>query len=130
MKQPIRAAALAALCAALFACASPPPSPPKPPPAPPKEPAEGTYRGTSTRFQADSRNCPHPGLVEFIVWDNRFQYRWDYRTYVDATINPDDTVQGSGTGISLVGKRDGGRIDGDITNGTCGLHFTLRKPGD
>ena len=24
---------------------------------------DGVYRGTSTRFQADSRACPHPGLV-------------------------------------------------------------------
>lgn len=123
----IHVAALAVLCAALFACAAPPPPPPPAPPAPPKEPMDGTYRGSSTRFRADSRNCPHPGLIEVVVWDNRFQYRLDYRTFVDATINPDDTVEGSGPGLTLVGKRDGRRIDGDITNDTCGLHFTLRK---
>jgi hypothetical protein len=123
--KPVRAAALAALCAALFACASPPPPPPKPA-APPPEPVDGTYRGTSTRFQADSRVCPHPGLVEIVVWQNKFQYRWDYQVYVDATIAPDDTIQGSGPGISLIGKRNGRVIGGDITNGSCGLHFTLK----
>jgi hypothetical protein len=122
--KPVRAAALAALCAGLFACAPPPPPPS--PAAPVKEPVDGTYRGTSTRFQADSRACPHPGLVEIIVWQNKFQYRWDYHQYIDAVIAPDDTIQGSGPGISLNGKRNGRSINGDITNGTCGLHFTLR----
>jgi hypothetical protein len=91
-----------------------------------KLPVDGTYRGTSTRFQADSRACPHPGLVEVVVWDRKFQYKWDYQVYVDATIAADDTIQGSGPGISLIGNRSGPTIDGDITNGTCGLHFTLR----
>jgi hypothetical protein len=122
---PVRAVASAALCAVLFACASPPPPPP-PAPAPVKEPVDGTWRGTSTRFQADARLCPHPGLVEFVVWQNKFQYRWDYHVYVDAAINLDDTIQGNGPGISLVGKRSGGMIDGDVTNGTCGLHFTVK----
>ena len=51
-------------------------APPAPPPKPP-ESIDGEYRGTSTRFQADSRACPHPGLVRFDVSDNAFQYRWD-----------------------------------------------------
>jgi hypothetical protein len=121
----IRAAALAALCAALSACVSPPPPPP-PAPVLHKAPVDGTYRGTSTRFQSDSRQCPHPGLVEVVVWDNKFQYKWDYQVYIDATIAADDTIQGSGPGITLVGKRIGHSIDGDITNGVCGLHFTLK----
>jgi hypothetical protein len=122
-------AALAALCAALFACSPPPapaPDPPKPA-APAPEPADGNWHGTSTRFRADSRRCPHPGLVTFIVWDNHFQYRWDYRTDVDATISADGEIEGAGPGISLRGKRDGNKITGDITNGECGLHFTVRQ---
>jgi len=67
--------------------------------------------------------------VEIVVWDGRFQYRWDRQTYVDAVIGPDDAITGSGPGISLLGRRNGPRIDGDITNGICGLHFTLRKQG-
>ena len=123
--KPVRTAALAALCAALFACASPPPPPP-PAAAAPKDPVDGTWRGTSTRFQADARTCPHPGLLEVVVWQNKFQYKWDYHVYVDSEIAADDTVQGSGPGIGLVGKRDGRTITGDVTNGTCGLHFTLK----
>ena len=59
----IRAGLLAALCAALSACAAtPPPATPTPAPKPP-DTIDGEYRGTSTRFQAVNRACPHPGLV-------------------------------------------------------------------
>jgi hypothetical protein len=123
--QIIRAAVFAALCAALAACASKP----TPPPAPPKPAVEvdGYYRGTSTRFQAESRACPHPGLVDFQVIQHQFQYRWDYKTFVLATIAPDGTVSGGAERITLVGKQDGPLIDGDVTNGECGLHFTVKQ---
>ena len=125
----VRAAALAALCAAVSGCASKPPPPP--PPAPATKPAEtvdGEYRGTSTRFQAGSRACPHPGLVTLEVAGSAFQYRWDRDTWVDATIAPDGSVSGSGESITLVGRQSGQKIEGDITNGNCGLHFTATKP--
>jgi hypothetical protein len=118
---------LAALCGALAACApAKPPLPPAPPPPPP-EPVDGTYRGTSTRFQADSRTCPHPGLVLLVVQNSQFQYHWSYGVYVDATIAPDGTIQGSAPSFTLIGKRDGKRIEGDVTNGNCGLHYTVVK---
>jgi hypothetical protein len=123
----LAAAALAAsLCAVLTACAPPPPPPP-PPPAPPPEPIDGTYRGTSTRFQADSRACPHPGLVLLVVQDSQFQYHWSYGVHIDASIAPDGTIRGSAPDFTLVGKRDGRHMDGDVTNGACGLHFTAVK---
>jgi len=115
---------LTALCAALTACA---PAKPPPPPAPPPEPVEGLYRGTSTRFQADSRTCPHPGLVMIAVHNNQFQYHWSYGVYIDATIAPDGMITGSAPEFTLVGKRDGTRLEGDVTNGACGLHFTAVK---
>jgi hypothetical protein len=121
-----RLAVLAALCAGLGACAAKPPPPPPPPPKPP-EPVDGEYRGTSTRFQADSRACPHPGLVHFYVVDHAFQYRWDYRTLVDAAIGPDGAVTGGAERITLVGRRTGPKIEGDVTNGNCGLHFTVTE---
>ena len=114
-----------ALCAALAACAPPPPPPP--PPAATSEPVDGTYRGTSTRFQADSRNCPHPGLVLFVVQNSQFQYHWSYGVYIDASIAPNGTISGSAPDFTLVGKRDGSHMDGDVTNGACGLHFTVVK---
>src|SRR5277367_359403 len=113
---------VATLCAALGACAPPPPPSP---PAPPPVSVDGTYRGTSTRFQADSRACPHPGLVLLVVLNNLFQYHWSYGVYIDAAIAPDDTIQGSAPEFTLVGKRSGKRIEGDVTNGTCGLNFTV-----
>jgi hypothetical protein len=115
----------ACLCAAVAACAATP-SPPAPPPKPP-EVVDGQYRGTSTRFQADSRACPHPGLVRLEVVGNAFQYRWDRATFVDATIAPDGAITGGAERITLVGKQSGPKIEGDVTNGNCGLHFTLTK---
>ena len=117
----------ACLCAVLAACAAKPaPAPPAQPPKPP-ETVDGNYRGTSTRFQADSRACPHPGLVWIAVNANAFQYEWDRNTLVDATIAPDGAITGSAERITLVGRQTGPKIEGDVTNGNCGLHFTVTK---
>ena len=116
------------VCAVVAGCASPPP--PKPAAiAPPTVPAtiDGIYRGTSTRFQADSRSCPHPGLVTLYVQDHKFSYRWDYSTWVDSVIDRDGSVQGQANQITLVGKQAGKRLEGDVTNGQCGLHFTTTR---
>jgi hypothetical protein len=115
------------LCAVVAACAKPAPPPPPPPPPKPPVTVDGEYQGTSTRFQADRRTCPHPGLVQFEVIANAFQFRWDAQTYVDATIAPDGGVTGGAERITLVGKQTGPKIEGDVTNGDCGLHFTVTK---
>jgi hypothetical protein len=121
-------AALAALCVALACCAPKPPPPSPTPPAPKAaQGIDGEYRGTSTRFQAGSRACPHPGLVTLQVTGRTFQYRWDHDTWVDATIAPDGSVAGGAERITLAGRQSGPRIEGDVTDGTCGLHFTLNK---
>jgi len=114
------------LGAALGACAVPPPPPPAPPPKPAVS-VDGEYRGTSTRFQADRRTCPHPGLTRIEVIGNAFQYRWDRDTWVDAAIAADGSITGGAERITLVGKLAGSKIEGDVTNGDCGLHFTLTK---
>ncbi len=125
----IRAVAFAALCAVLAGCAAKPPTPPPPPQPALKAPEtiDGEYRGTSTRFQAGSRACPHPGLVTLQVAGNAFQYRWDRDTWVDASIAPDGSVTGGAESITLVGRQSGPKIEGDVTNGNCGLHFTVTK---
>ena len=51
---------------------------------------------TSTRFLAQSRTCPHPGVVTLYVQDGKFYYRWDYATWVDGSIDPDGAVHGQG----------------------------------
>jgi hypothetical protein len=122
-----RISLMAAVCAALAACAPAAPPPPPQPPAPPPVPIDGTYRGTSTRFQADSRACPHPGLVLLVVFNHQFQYHWSYGVYIDASIAADGSIQGTAPSFTLVGKRDGKHMEGDVTNGACGLHFTVVK---
>ncbi len=125
----LRAAMMLAACAGAAACAARTP----PPPAPaalvtaPRIATDGTYRGTSTRFQADRRDCPHPGLVTLYVQDHRFEYRWNAELYVDAVIDPDGTVHGMGPDVTLTGRRDGATLDGDVSDGACGLHFTTHK---
>jgi hypothetical protein len=118
---------LGVLAGGLSACAAPPPPPKPATPVRPPAPVDGEYRGTSTRFQADSRTCPHPGLVTLYVQNAEFFYRWNYNTWVDATIDPDGTVHGQADRITLAGKRKGRNMDGDVTNGLCGLHFTVRE---
>lgn len=116
-------------CAAAAGCATAPPPAATPvgQQAPPAVTTDGTYRGTSTRFQADRRDCPHPGLVTLYVQDRQFEYRWKPQLYIPAVIQPDGTVSGTGADVTLAGHRDGNTIDGDITNGACGLHFTTHK---
>lgn len=123
----IRACLFLAILATVAGCGSPPP--PKPPAPPPPRPAsiDGIYRGTSTRFQADSKTCPHPGPVTLYVQDGKFSYHWDYGTWVDSVIYPDGTVQGQAERITLVGRKTDATLEGDVTNGLCGLHFTTRR---
>ena len=120
------AALAAACCAGLATCAPTAPTPP-PASAKPPETIDGEYRGTSTRFQAESRACPHPGLVHLEVIDSRFQFRWTPAIWVDGAIAPDGTVTGGAERITLVGRQTGPKIEADVTNGDCGLHFTVVK---
>ena len=75
-----------------------------------------------------SRACPHPGLALIQVYDNKFTTRWDRTTDVNATIGGDGTIQGGAENISLTGKLDGTKMTFDVTNGDCGLHFTVTRP--
>jgi hypothetical protein len=129
-----------ALC--LGACAAPPPAPPAPPPKPPvtAEVVDGLYRGTSTRYQADSRACPSPGLVTLRVKEAQFTYRWNARIQVPASVLPDGSVQGQFGDITLTGqvipsetgptgKPTPQRIVGDVSSPSCALHYTAGRRG-
>jgi hypothetical protein len=124
------------------ACAAPPPPPPPPPPKPAFTPEtiDGVYRGTSTRYRAESRACPSPGLVTLDVESGQFSYRWKYHVMVPATILPDGSVQGQLDDLTLTGRlvpaeppaSPGGRptlqrIEGDVSNAQCAVHYTVTK---
>lgn len=117
------------MAAGLTACASPArkPAVPTAPDPPVPEVSNGIYRGTSTRFQSDARSCPRPGLVTLYVQNRQFDYRWDRQTYVSSAIAPDGRITGQAEGITLAGRQHGTKLEGDVTNGICGLHFTVQK---
>jgi hypothetical protein len=141
---PLRAA-LSALAAALLAgCAAPqaartvpdpaaaasaaPAAPSAPTAANPAQSGiDGLYRGSSTRYQADRRNCPHPGLIALMVQDGQFTYRWDGSTDVPGSIGPDGSVTGQAGAVAMSGRLNGEDLQGDLTNGACALHFTAHR---
>ncbi len=125
MTASLRAAAALAAGGLLAACAAsrPPPPPALPQPGLTAAPVDGIYRGTSTRYRADSRACPSPGLVLLRVVGGEFQYRWNGRTEIDARIAPDGTISGELDTITLGGHLADGRIEGDVSNESCAYHF-------
>jgi hypothetical protein len=138
----IRATALASI---LAACAAPAPDPKPtvvPPPAastaPPTASAvagpgagpvtiDGLYQGTSTRFRAERRDCPHPGLVTLYVQNRQFDFRWTRDIDISGLVQPDGSLIGQNPAITLDGRLAGGRLEGDVSNSACGLHFTAVK---
>lgn len=123
-----RAAFVLALLAAGCANKPPPPSEP-PPPSVPFRSADGTYMGTSTRYQADSRTCPSPGRVTLRVLDSAFSYRYGRGQTLVATIAPDGRITGGTGDVQLAGQVEGNRIAGDVSSSHCGYHFTTVKRG-
>ena len=110
---------------ALAGCSSPPPPPPPKPVI--VGTIDGLYRGTSTRFQADARTCPHPGLVTFTVQDRSFRYRLNGTQAIDATITPEGIVSGQFDDYTLTGDWNGTRLEGDVTNSQCAMHYRAMK---
>ncbi len=91
--------------------------------------ADGDYTGTATRFQALRRNCPRPrihsamqvrGGVLFYPWENQ---------YIQASVLSSGTVTGSLQNTQLTGTYNGTVIQATVTDGQCGLHFTLKRAG-
>ncbi len=88
---------------------------------------DGLYRGSSTRYQADRRDCPHPGLIALLVQGGQFTYRWSNLTDVSGSIGPDGSISGRTGAIALSGQLEGDELQGDLTNGACALHFTAHR---
>lgn len=89
---------------------------------------DGEYRGTATRFQAMRRNCQRPGLLNISVRSGVMFYRWENQ-FIQASVLSNGTVRGILANVRLTGSHDGTTLQGDVTDGQCGLHFTLKKVG-
>lgn len=125
---PALAGALLAGCAAPEAATAPAPAPAIAAQAAMASAGEdGLYHGTSTRYEADRKDCPHPGLVTLFVQNGQFTYHWDRLTDVPAAIGADGSVSGQAGPISLTGHLAGDQLQGDLSNGACSLHFTTRR---
>jgi hypothetical protein len=112
-------------CVALAGCAAPPkPAAVAAAPAGPPD-WDGAYHGTSTRFRAAARDCPHPGVITLYVAQSQFYYRWTRGIEIPATVAPDGTVSGGGPGVGVTGTVRGDRMVGNISDAACGLHFTV-----
>jgi hypothetical protein len=89
---------------------------------------DGDYRGSATRFQVLNRACPRPGLLTLHVQAGVTYYRW-VDQYIVVTAQSNGTLSGALPGVQLTGTYDGTTLQGDVTDGQCGLHFTLKKVG-
>ncbi len=114
----------------LGACSDPAPQAAAPPAGPKGVSGdfEVVYRGTSTRFQADARSCPSPGLVTIRPENGVFTYRLGGRVLIETTIIGDGTLAGNAGDFSITGTATAQKIEGDIRSSQCGYHFrALRK---
>jgi hypothetical protein len=123
---------LTLLAPGLAGCAAPPA--PKPPPAPvaaaaPAGPPDwdGAYHGTSTRYRAALRDCPHPGVLTLYVAQSTFYYRWTGGLEIPGTVGPDGTITGGDGNVRLTGAVRGRLMEGDVSDPACGLHFTVTR---
>jgi hypothetical protein len=88
---------------------------------------DGDYSGTATRSQfPQRRDCPHSGPFHLTVQAGVAYYRWGYQ-YIPMQILSNGTLTGALPGVQLTGTHDESTIQGDITDGQCWLHFTLRR---
>ena len=55
-------------------------------------------------------------------------YRWGSQDIQVSVLN-NGTLSGALPGVQLTGTHDGTNIQGDVTDGQCGLHFTLKRIG-
>lgn len=99
------------------------------PPVAPTISADGDYRGSTTRFQVLRRTCPRPGLLRLSVRNAVFFYPWENQNIQVSVLN-NGTVSGSLPGVQLTGTYDAATIQGNVTDGQCGLHFTFKRSGE
>ena len=124
-------AAMLLTVTALVGCGQRPPAPtvaPAPPPPVAARSLDGAYQGTATRYRADRRTCPPPGLVYLAVNQNAFDYSLGRRGSVPVTIGPGGTFRGSDGDFEITGTADGTRLRGHADSAACGYEFVaVRK---
>jgi hypothetical protein len=88
---------------------------------------DGEYAGTATRSQfPQRRDCPHSGPFELTVQAGVAYFRWGYQ-YIPTQVLSNGTVTGTLPGVQLTGTHDSSTMQGDITDGQCWLHFSLKR---
>jgi len=87
---------------------------------------DGDYRGSATRFQVLSRTCPRPSLLSINVRNGVMFYRWEGQV-IQVSVLSNGTLTGTLPGVQLTGTHDGTIMQGNVTDGQCGLHFTLKR---
>lgn len=122
-------ALMALLGIGLGACAEPAPAPvARATPGGVSGDFEVLYRGASTRYQADARTCPSPGLVAIRPENGVFTYRLGGRVSIETTIIGDGTLAGNAQDYAITGTATADKIEGDIQSPQCGYHFrAMRK---
>lgn len=88
---------------------------------------DGEYAGTATRSQFPQRpDCPHSGPFHLTVQAGVTYFRWSYQ-YIPVQLLSNGTLAGTLPGVQLTGTHDDSTMQGDITDGQCWLHFTLKR---
>jgi hypothetical protein len=88
---------------------------------------DGDYAGTATRSQfPQRRDCPHSGPFRLTVQAGVAYFRWGYQ-YIPVQVLNNGTLAGTLPGVQLTGTHDDSTMQGDITDGQCWLHFTLKR---
>jgi hypothetical protein len=87
---------------------------------------DGDYRGSATRIQVLRRSCPRPGLLTINVRGGIMYYRWENQ-YIQVSVLSNGTLSGALPGVQLTGTHDGTTMQGNVVDGQCGLHFTLKR---
>jgi hypothetical protein len=94
---------------------------------------DGEYAGTATRPQyPQRRDCPHARPFHLTVQAGVTYFLWGYQ-YIPTQVLSNGTMTGTlpvnGTlpAVQLTGTHDDTSMQGDITDGQCWLHFTLKR---
>jgi hypothetical protein len=67
-------------------------------------------------------------LLRLSVRNGVMFYPWEGQ-FIQASVLDNGMVTGTLPGVQLSGNQDGPIIRGDVTDGRCGIHFTVKRIG-